>query len=271
VALIESLVLSNSLSDDDRMTHLLGSSRLVNTINEVAASGGLGEAAAWVALRQNIYVCLTINAPLNLDLDCYKASTSFIGVTDHAWVNKIVYVFAEILRYSCQPAEFLTSETWLDLNQATEDWFQTKPDTFNPLLAIRYPTPTDAGDRRVFPEILMLQAPHVIGMVYYHLSHIVLASTDPHKTRVGFGAVWSWRETENTLRSDLKAIVGLAISNPHVPAANFEASHILHACGHCLRSQAERQAALDFLHSVTERIGWRVQHIVDHLREYWQG
>ena len=97
-------MLSNSLSDDDRMTHLLGSSRLVNTINEVAASGGLGEAAAWVALRQNIYVCLTINAPLNLDLDCYKASTSFIGVTDHAWVNKIVYVFAEILRI--QPREF---------------------------------------------------------------------------------------------------------------------------------------------------------------------
>lgn len=253
------------------MTHLLGSSRLVNSINEVAARGGLGEAAAWVALRQNIYVCLTINAPLNLDLDSYKASTSFIGLTDHAWVNRIVYGFAEILRYSCQPAESLTSEAWLDLRRATEDWFQTKPDTFNPLLTIHHPTLVDAGERRVFPEILMLQAPHVIGMVYYHLSHIILASTDPSKIRVGFGAVRSWRETENALRSDLKAIIGLAISNPHVPTASYEASHILHACGHCLRSQAERQAALDFLHGVTERIGWRVQHIVDHLCEHWQG
>jgi hypothetical protein len=32
------------------------------------------------------------------------------------------------------------------------------------------------------------------------------------------------------MRTHLRNIVGLAISNPHVVGANFEASHILHAC-----------------------------------------
>jgi hypothetical protein len=102
--------------------------------------------------------------------------------------------------------------------------------------------------------------------------------------------------TKATMRTHLRNIVGLAISNPHVVGANFEASHILHACesfaktsgqyeiactsvpiltivttgGHCLTGQEEQQAAIGYLQEVEKNMGWHVQHIVDHLQEQWR-
>jgi len=77
-----------------------------------------------------------------------------------------------------------------------------------------------------------------------------------------------WRETENTIRHHLKRCIGLAMSNPHVVAAHYEATHILYACGHCINCPVEREAAIRFLHGVREQLGWSIDHVVDHL-ENW--
>lgn len=183
------------------MCHLLGSSRVINTIGEVAASGGLGEAAAWLALRQSIYVSLTTNVPLNLDLDRYRASSAFQGLTDHAWANKIVFIFAETLKFSTEAVNPTTCDRWCLLDQATTDWFQSKPDTFNPILENSSATAQESDVAKVFPEIHMLQAPHVLGLIYYHLSRIILATSDPSKCRAGFAALQAWRETEVEITS----------------------------------------------------------------------
>ncbi|CAM1508746.1 Fc.00g055940.m01.CDS01 [Cosmosporella sp. VM-42] len=288
------------MSEDDRMCHLLGSSRVINSIGVVAANGGLGEAAAWLVLRQSIYVSLTSDTPLNINLACYKASSVFLGLTDHAWANKIVFILAETLVFSSKFDACLggtaSDDEWHGLLQITSDWFREKPDTFLPVYEsnVREPTenqtqaaPTtereqsldiattysdstsvDDVDNHVFPEISMLSAPHVIGLMYYHLTLIILALTDPARSvrRSGLKNLRLWHETEHKVRRDLKRCVGLALSNPHVVAANFEASHILHACGHCLSCPKERQAAVRFLQGVRVKLGWQIDHIIDHLK-----
>ncbi|KAH0830917.1 Zn(II)2Cys6 transcription factor [Fonsecaea pedrosoi] len=268
------------MSDEDRMCHLLGSSRVINSVGEVAANGGLGESAAWLVLRQSIYVSLTSNTPLNVNLGCYKRSSVFLGLTDHAWANKIVFIFAETLAYSAKSNEQGAAdvEDWHTLQQAATQWYHDKPDTFLPVFETSTETrarnePTTTGLRNPFPTISMLQAPHVIGLMYYHLTLILLALSDPVKTvrRRGLESMRLWRETEQKVKADLKRCIGLAISNPHVVAANFEASHILYACGHCLNSPEEREAAIDFLRGVRVKLGWGIDHIIDHLERHWAG
>lgn len=259
------------------MCHLLGSSRIINSIREVAANGGLGEAAAWLVLRQSIYVSLTTNAPLNVNLECYKPSLAFLGLTDHAWANKIVFIFAETLVFS---AGFegdipVQDQEWQSLQQAAMEWYRDKPSTFLPVFesSVQSPTSTSQNFQSTFPEISMLEAPHVMGQVYYHLTLIILALTMPSKgpRRRGFQAVQAWHETETTIRQNLRRVIGLAMSNSHAVAANFEASHILYACGHCITSPAERDAAIRFLGGVREKLGWSIDHIISHLERHWSG
>ncbi|OAP58086.1 hypothetical protein AYL99_07176 [Fonsecaea erecta] len=266
------------MSDEDRMCHLLGSSRVINSVGEVAANGGLGESAAWLVLRQSIYVSLTSNTPLNVNLGCYKRSSVFLGLTDHAWANKIVFVFAETLAYSAKSNghDLTDVEDWHTLQHAAKQWYLDKPDTFLPVFET--PIEEDARNehttnefRNPFPTISMLQAPHVIGLMYYHLTLILLALSDPTNTARwrGLDSIRLWREMEQKVRVDLKRCIGLAISNPHVVAANFEASHILYACGHCLNSPGEQEAAVDFLRSVRVKLGWGIDHIIDRLKRHW--
>ncbi|EXJ73101.1 uncharacterized protein A1O5_04250 [Cladophialophora psammophila CBS 110553] len=265
-------------ADEDRMCHLLGSSRVINSVGEVAANGGLGESAAWIVLRQGVYVSLTSNAPLNVDLGCYKRSVVFLGLTDHAWANKIVFIFAETLVYSAKSSEHAGAdvEDWRTLQHAATQWYHDKPDTFLPVFEASSEESAPnrlagPGCRNPFPTISMLQAPHVIGLMYYHLTLILLALSDPVHTarRRGLESIRMWRELEQKVRIDLKRCIGLAISNPHVVAANFEASHILYACGHCLNSPGEREAAVDFLRGVRVKLGWGIDHIIEHLERHW--
>ncbi|OQU96485.1 Fungal specific transcription factor domain-containing protein [Cladophialophora immunda] len=268
------------MSDEDRMCHLLGSARVINSVGEVSANGGLGESAAWLVLRQSIYVSLTSNTPLNVNLGCYKRSSVFLGLNDHAWANKIVFLFAETLAYSAKSNGNGAAdvEDWHTLQHAATQWYHDKPDTFLPVFETsgeegalnEHPT---AEFRSPFPTISMLQAPHVIGLMYYHLTLILLALSDPINAarRRGLESIRLWRETEQKVRVDLKRCIGLAISNPHVVASNFEASHILYACGHCLNSPAEREAAVNFLRSVRIKLGWGIDHIIEHLERHWAG
>lgn len=280
------------MSDDDRMCHLLGSSRVIDSVGAVAANGGLGEAAAWLVLRQAIYVSLTGGAPLNLNLDCYRRSAAVArSLTDHAWANSMVFRFAETLVFSAKHDDSPVADAavddaeWYALMDATNAWLRDAPDTFRPIYegaardgaypsAERSPPRLADGldDAEPFPVVAMLQAPHVMGLMYYHLTMIMLALTDPAALvrRSGVQSLRRWHETERGVRHHLRRCVGLALGNPHVVASNFEASHILHVCGHCLTDPSEQRASVVFLRGVREKLGWRTDHIIEHLELQWR-
>jgi hypothetical protein len=284
------------------MCHLLGSARVLGCISEVAANGGLGEAAAWLVLRQNIYVSLIGQTPIAINLECYKKSQVFSGMTDHAWANKMVFIFAETLTFSEGYEAWLlraAEEEWTRLNAKAAAWFHEKPDTFRPIyesldtesvkgfadtpetdiesspnLNHRFEQPYtgNVSWTAPFPQICMLHAPHVIGLMYYHLTLIILSLTNPasRKGRQGLDSFRVWNKTEEEVRRHLKRCVGLALSNPHVVAANFEASHIVQVCGHCLNNEGERHAAVVFLHGVRAKLGWKTSHIIEALAVQWR-
>ena len=257
------------------MCHLLGSSRIINSIEQLGVNGGLGEAAAWLVLRQHIYVSLMSNASLDISLGCYKVSLAVQGSTDHDWANKILLICAHCLAYQSKPSfpgELPTDGNWNTLRCETINWYQSKPDTFLPLFENHGGVQNSTQQtHKAFPEIAMLHAPHVMAMMYYHLAMIILTLSDPsHLHRAGLLGLRSWKEIENRIRPHLKKCIGLALSNPHVPAAKLEASHILYACGLCLDSPIEQDMAVTFLRDVRKKLAWKTEHIVSHLNNLWK-
>ncbi|GME52276.1 Zn 2cys6 transcription factor protein [Neofusicoccum parvum] len=261
LAAIVILRLYEEMDDIDEKCHLYGGTRLLNSIAQFVPSGGLGEAASWIFLRQDIYVSLTTGQPLNIDLNNFRQSPSFHADTSSAWANRMIFIFAEILNYSCQQDEMPSLERWKELEDQVEAWNDNKPWHFRPLWIREETSP--------FPEIWMTGPSHVVGQQYYSLAKIVLGTFDPRLSRLGFGSHKIRKASEASIVEHLRTVIGLAISNEGVPAATFHASHILCACGSYLEEERDREGAVQFLLDLEKKIGWRSSRIIANLREQW--
>lgn len=114
-------------------------------------NGGLGEAAAWLCLREDIYVSLVKQRPLRSDLDTYLQSNVFRRDDDTAYANKMVFLLAKALKYA-----FPCSEEKLEgIHREVDGWFDSKPPTFNPIYELKNSEPG-----RLLPEIWLLSPFH---------------------------------------------------------------------------------------------------------------
>lgn len=104
---------------------MYGSTRLLNTASSLAATGGLGEAASWVVLRQDIYLSLTKSQPLYIGLDHYRESSSFINNDAESLANRAVYLCGQVLAYafgSGTTFATLDIDDWTRLNNDAAKW-----------------------------------------------------------------------------------------------------------------------------------------------------
>ncbi|EXJ92209.1 hypothetical protein A1O3_00759 [Capronia epimyces CBS 606.96] len=261
------------LSDNDERCHLFGTTRLLNSIASFAADGGLRESASWVSLRQHIYICLTSQHPLTINLTNYRHSNVFQNSDDESWANRIIFIFAIILTQVIRPEgeQQLSIDTWHELDADVKAWNLCKPWHFAPLFMESPGIPVSSSPRRsVWPEVFVCDPAQVVGLQHYYLAKIVLAIYDPRLSRLSFDALRLRRASEATVRENLRLAIGLAVSNDHVTTAMLQASHILSACGMYLTDPREQEAALDFLTRLKTQMGWQTAHILRDLQEQWR-
>ncbi|CZR54923.1 uncharacterized protein PAC_04808 [Phialocephala subalpina] len=242
---LAALVLLRSYEEkcvEDNRCHLLGSTRLLNSITTFSSSGGLGEAASWVILREVIYISVVSKEPISIRLENYEQSHSFLKENDYSWTNIMVFLFAKVLSIAFMPQENVSTEDWLELETAIEEWNNSKPASFNPL---------------------------IVGVQHYHLAKIFIQAYKPMTARPGFDFLRANRERENSIKSNVGIILGLALGNPKVQNGWFTTSHTLSAYGCYLRSEEERQVALQFLEDMDKAMGWKCQSIASLLRQQW--
>ena len=131
---------------------MFGTARLLDSIASFAADGGLREAASWVSLRQHIYVSLTSQSPLSINLHNYRHSRSFSESTDEAYANRIVFIFASFLTHVFTPRVHHAEDEWVRLEAELEEWCSSRPWRFSPLWDGSQAEGDRTGD---WPEILM--------------------------------------------------------------------------------------------------------------------
>jgi hypothetical protein len=255
---------ADHIVETDNRFHLEGISRILNTVPHFAAAGGLGEAAAWLCLREDIYVSLTTQSPINIRLDSFEDSSWIRRGDDHSWANKMVLILAHLLNRL-----FSASKAHDDLaisEAEVANWDRSKPMSY-------YPIHSEARSRhaaRALPNIWMLSPHHAVGLQYYHIAKIVLnvmaqqqAASQPYSYLV------ENRTRERHVRHHLLIVIGLAVSNEAVENIWFTARHCLSIWASCLRKRADQDAAIDFLEDMGQRTGWETTRIIESLHRQW--
>ncbi|BCR92857.1 uncharacterized protein ACHE_80757S [Aspergillus chevalieri] len=251
---------------EDNQFHLTGTTHILNSVSSFGSSGGLGEAAAWLCLREDIYVSLTAQKPLRTNLQNFIHSDIFQRDDDFAWASRMVFLLCKVLKCAFT---YEASTAYLalvhDVEQEVEGWFNTKPHTFNP---IRFIPRTQRRDQR-FPVIWMLLPVHVIGLQYYHVAKIVLAVSASPSPAVGYENLKHLRNIERTIRNHLLVVLGLARSNTKAENALFTARHSLVSWGWVLRNKFDQEAAEILLRDMEVTTGWNMTGLIQTLREQW--
>lgn len=140
----------------DNRFHLTGATRILNSMSSFCSSGGLGEAAAWLCLRQDIYVSLVSQTPLNTNLANFRSSQSFQRTDDLSWANRMVYLLAKVLSCAFLERSAANSAALEQVSDDVESWRSTRPASFDP---IRF-APGSQENSGGFPLIWMLSPFH---------------------------------------------------------------------------------------------------------------
>ncbi|KAF4247765.1 hypothetical protein CNMCM8980_006988 [Aspergillus fumigatiaffinis] len=268
LAAIAILRQNEEMDPQDNQFHLTGTTRILNTISSFGSSGGLGEAAAWLCLREDMYISLTSQSPLRTNLQSFERSDVFTRTDDFAWSNRMVFLLARIL--SCAfNEESRTRRSYASLKaleDEIDDWNASKPQTFQPVHFVS--RGKDAGSR--FPTIWTLLPVHVVGLQYYHIAKIILALSGCSNPSLPYEALQRSRDAEKLVRSHLLNVLGLAASNPRAENTLFTARHSLVAWGWILRHELDQEAAEELLQYMELKTGWNTSHLIESLREQWQ-
>ncbi|CAJ0545115.1 Ff.00g085880.m01.CDS01 [Fusarium sp. VM40] len=250
---------------DDMEMHLTGTSRIVNSMSIFDFNGGLGEAAAWLCLRQDIYVSLTKQRPLRSDLETYTQSDVFRRVDDAAYANRMVFLLAKAL--SCVfPTDSSSSSGELEsIRLEVDDWFDSKPAAFNPILE----NARNKEEGRLLPEIWVLSPFHAVGLQYYQIAKIVLAMSTPIATASVFEHIRQGKKVERTVRNHLLQIIALASSHARAENALFTARHSLSVWGSVFAEKEDQEMVLTFLDHVQQKTGWHTISLSSTLRQQW--
>ena len=140
----------------DNRFHLTGATRILNSSSSFCSSGGLGEAVAWLCLRQDIYISLVSQQPLKTKLENFRKSSSFRSTDDLSWANRMVHLLARVLSCAFLERTVPNNAILQQLNDEVENWKNTKPVSFDP---IKF-TPPAPDKRSRFPTIWMLSPFH---------------------------------------------------------------------------------------------------------------
>ncbi|KAJ5618393.1 hypothetical protein N7528_007036 [Penicillium herquei] len=248
------------MDGEDNQFHLTGTTHILNTVSTFGSSGGLGEAAAWLCLRQDIYVSLTTQQPLRTNLENFHDSDIFHRDDDFAWSSRMVFLLAKVLQTA-----FLDSSTVSLINEEVEEWFRSKPESFEPVRVV----PSDSELSCKFPVIWMLLPVHVIGLQYYHIAKIVLALSESSQPSSTYESLRHSRMIEKNVRHHLLTILGLAESNPRAENTLFTARHSLVAWGWMLRHSRDQSAAGSLLRDMHSRTGWNMDSLIRTLHDQW--
>ncbi|KAF5689916.1 hypothetical protein FCIRC_1150 [Fusarium circinatum] len=250
---------------EDMEMHLTGTSRIVNSMSEFDFNGGLGEAAAWLCLRQDIYVSLTRLRPLRSNLENYLQSDIFRRTDDAAYANKMVFLLARSLSSIYPSDSSISNESLESIRLQVDDWFDSKPAAFNPILE----STRNKDEGKLLPTIWVLSPFHSVGLQYYHIAKIVLAMSLPIAIDSVFEQIRESKKVERTIRNHLLQIIALASSHAKAENALFTARHSLSVWGSVFTEKLDQNMVLDFLRHIQQKTGWQTDSLSMSLQQQW--
>lgn len=175
------------ISGVDFQSHLLGTHVFITAQEASTTTGGLRQAAYWVALRQEIYIAFVNQRTIAPAFEGNPLDRSLDAADDCTWANRIIVHLADVMRYCFGDQAYDRGvATYNALLEYCQQWMLFKPMAFTPLYYKEAGSTSGDGDG-VFPEIWLMGTHVVTALQHYHLALILLAAHDPKIPRLGPG------------------------------------------------------------------------------------
>jgi len=206
------------LSGADTQSHLLGTHIFLQAQESHTMTGGLRQAAYWVALRQEIYIAFVSQRSIVPTLEHCAVERSLEPGDDCAWANRIIVHCAHVIKY-CFGDASKTTLLYDSLVEYCERWMAFKPPSFDPMF-LREPTSSDGdggGKDKIFPEIWLLNDAVVTALQHYHLAKILLSAHNPKLPRLGPSSRPALKIVDEDIKFHVRTICGMALSNARTP------------------------------------------------------
>lgn len=193
-------------TENDTCTHLLGSTRLLDLASSFAPLGGLGEAASWLLLRQDMFVSLTRSLCPTSTYENYRTSAFFTSSTPEAMANRAVFLCSQVLAYAFRNDTRLDVDRWQELNTSVAEWFDSAPKESLPYFA-SLPSDDPQTEGSCFPICWMTRPQYgnarhklpaqmtilltnfsmwqVLAYQHYYLARLLLSAFDPQLWKPG--------------------------------------------------------------------------------------
>ncbi|KAF5678640.1 hypothetical protein FCIRC_6414 [Fusarium circinatum] len=221
----------------------------------------LPEAALWANLRLETYLAVVTQAPLPPNLQWLCADRIGAPVDDRDWANLMLLHLTEIIRYCFSDNK--DTENYAALLKDTSIWFDSKPDSFDPIYTCIH------SDEQVLPDICLYSEPVAAALQYYHLGRMLLISHDPRLPKIGLAKNRAMKRIELEMKTDTRIVCAIAVGMGEDSPTYLTACMAIALVGDLFDERAEQNALLCVVANATDRFGWPTSYIKDSLKKTW--
>ncbi|KAE9373884.1 hypothetical protein N431DRAFT_374527 [Stipitochalara longipes BDJ] len=252
------------LVGEDFQGHLLGIQVFMNSQDPLTPASGLRQASFWVGLRQEIQMSFVNPRPIKTKLDHSFIDKSFSPADDDTWAKRIIVNTAEVVNF-CFGEEERNISVYQKLKDYDSQWLESRPLSFLPL-AYRAADP-DCGE--VFPEAWYFNHAVVIGVTHAIIGRVLLMCYNPTLPRIGPSHKTAIQQMEEEIKSQIRELCGIALSNRWTIPAMFTACMGVTMCGDRFTDHSEQEALLGVLMRTEQDHAWPTRAAQTHLRRAW--
>lgn len=233
---------------------------------------GLRQAAFWVALRQEVFTSFMKQRPLTFPLSHCDGFRSLSPATDAVWADRLIIFCADVLEYcygsqdDAAATQSAAAHRWHELVAYQDQLYASLPASFDPL----YVRPPDPNRGQVFPEIWHLDPCHVTGTTHGELARLLLLVFDPTRPRLGPGSAAQHRATMENVRTIVRRLCGMALSNRQSAPTFIEALMGITTCGEYFEQPREQEALLGVLEVMRLEHAFPTRRVEDRLMAAWR-
>ncbi|CAG9973788.1 unnamed protein product, partial [Clonostachys byssicola] len=162
----------------------------------------------WASLRQEVFITMMNHEDACLDID--EASLLILRSTneDEEWTNRMLLQLISAVQHCFGDGK--SSASYDKLVDDFASWVQQRPATFQPIFF------QHAVDGQTFPETLFLNHFAAVASQYYLIARILLILHNPRMPRLGPAKRDAARCRDDQVRSDVRIICGIAVSQSAV-------------------------------------------------------
>lgn len=255
-------------SSDATMTTPTGTGPTIHRVPSISRHNGLRQAAFWVAFRQEIYSAFMKQRPFSFPLERCASFRTFEPAEDVIWADRLIIFCADVLQYchgNPEHPQRQGKERWAELRDAEKRWTEVLPSSFDPI----YFREPDLAAGEVFPEIWYLADCHVAGVQHVELARILLCVFDPSIPKLGPGHVAALNQLSSTLKTIVRRLCGIALSNRRTPPGLITACMGIAMCGEHFTERTEQEALLAVLEEMEVEHAWPEAKVGEGLRKAW--